>query len=464
MEPLNKWSCKPPTLPSKPVKRLHIYDFDNTLFYSPSPNKMLYLYPTLQQLLSADYFRTGGWWNDPVPLELLLKMRKRDGTLKSCWNPDMVKLARMSHEQDDTISIILTGRKEAMFKNVLLEILEQSCKEDPILAASLQFNGICLKMCNTNEPTTPTLTYKTNLIGDFLQYYTDLEEITIYDDRLNQIDGFKKHFTSIQSDYPRLHSLVIPVEPQSLKLPPYLEYLYFQTVLTRHNSLERVRNNNSKLHKLQWAKPQYGFFLELKSYQKLLSKIYNVLQDNLLDDTVTGYKLNLINFFEYPCYISCPLPNGQKAQQTLLYNILTHGIKPNASMRAIKTELKRFTNPSLDIMFEEDYKRDICKYKFIFKSLGIKIRNINVEEKCIDVEVFAKFDLAFAAHFFPLNSQFNLISHAKDMTKYAEGGFFTMGQLNDMIKDKVYYTSDLGNPLAVETTFGMFSKMKCNLI
>lgn len=430
---------------------------------------MLYLYPTLQQLLSADYFRTGGWWSDPVPLELLLKMRKRDGTLKSCWNPDMVKLARMSHEQEDTISIILTGRKEPAFKNVILEILDQSCQEDPNLAASLQFNGICLKMCNTNESITPTLTYKTNLIADFLRYYTDLEEITIYDDRLNQIDGFKKYFDTIKSDYPNLQWLVVPVEPKSLKLPPYLEYLYFQTVLTRHNSLEKVHHkgnnkNSLNLHKLQWVKPQYGFFLALDSYQKLLSKIYNMLQENLLDDTMTDYKLNLINFFDYPCYISCPLPSGQKYQQTLLFNILTHGIKPNASMRAIKTELKKFTNPSLDTMFEDDYKRDICKYKFIMKSLGIKIRNINADEKSIDVEVFIKFDPAFAAHFFPSHSQFNLVSHAKDMTKYEEGDFFNMRHLKDMIKDNVYYTSDLGNPLLVETTFGMFSKLKCKRV
>lgn len=462
IDPLTKWSCNRPCLPKEPVKRLHIYDFDNTLFYSPSPNKSLYLYPTFQQLLSGDFFLTGGWWSDPVPLELLLKLRVNDKTLKSCWNPDMLKLTRMSHEQEDTISIVLTGRKEWLFKDILLNILQKSRAEDPELAASLHFNGICLKKCEEGIPAPHTLTYKTDLINDFLHYYSDLEEITIYDDRLNQINGFKKYFNTFQANFPKLQWFVIPVEPKSIKLPPYVEYVYFQSVITRHNWLSR--EGHSKLYKLQWAKPQYGYFLTLKSYQDLLIRMNTVLQESLLDDSTADYTLNVTNLYEYPCYIPCIVPHGKKLQSEIIYKIIKHGnAGPHVTKNMMATEIQDFMDGTFDSLLEDDNnKRNFCKYDFTLKYLGVKIQRINSEEKIIDLEVFVKFKPNESEIYcYSLYNQFNLVSHINDNASYEHDDKFNMAQLNEMINNKVYYKSCLEDPLIVKTTFGMFSKMKC---
>src|SRR5271163_1411463 len=67
---LKRWSCSDTALPPvAQIKELHIYDFDNTIFMSPLPNKALWDSVIMGRLHNPDVFVNGGWWHDAGILE-----------------------------------------------------------------------------------------------------------------------------------------------------------------------------------------------------------------------------------------------------------------------------------------------------------------------------------------------------------------------------------------------------------
>lgn len=529
MDPITKWTCSP-TVVKNPslIKRLHVYDFDNTLFKSPWTNKSLYTYPTLQMLLDNTCFLTGGWWDDPIPFELILKLSGADtstnatttttnnnnsnniaankckSTLTNYWNHDMLKLSKLSNEQKDTISIILTGRKNNIFKDLILKIIELSKLEDPLfLKPSLQFDAICLKKSIKDSPGTTTMMYKIAVLRDFLEYYPNLEEITIYDDRMNQVNGFNRFFNDIKVTFPKLQWFIIPVEPKFTRFPQYIEFLYFQTVLQRHNKILRSLPDKGQYYyyKLQWTKFTYGYFLKLESYQFLIKRIEKNLTDRLIGKTndKSDYSIDIVNLFDYPCYIPCQLPKGKYLSNEILYRIITHNKSPNVPQKIMNSVVSNYLQVSTDPYtdhsdnhrnrnsyysnknsnyYHEQHQYgdndmcinaqpELCKYDFLLKAFGVKLINVDNDNKIIKIEIIIKFqpteedmDCCYS-----LYDQFILLSHNNDVKRHQHTTTnrrpSNATQTNGTILDKVYWESCIEDPLIVETTFGVFSKMKC---
>ena len=525
MDPITKWTCSPTVVKKQPnlIKKLHIYDFDNTLFKSAWPNKMLYVYPTLQTLLNNTYLLTGGWWDDPVPFELILKLSGADTTennptftspatnptvttgrksnLSSYWNHDILKLSKLSNVQEDTITILLTGRKENIFKNIILKIIELSRLEDPIfLQPSLQFDAICLKRTTTTTGSSwiTTMMYKTPLVRDFLDYYPNLEEVTIYDDMMNQINGFNNFFNEIKHKFPNLQWFVVPVEPKFTTFPQYVEFLYFQTVLQRHNKLLTSLPFKGQYcyYKLKWTNPKYGYFLQLESYQLLINRIEKTLTDMLygkINDRV-DYHIDIVNLFDYPCYIPCQLPNGKYLSTEILYRIITRNKNPNVPNKVMNSVVSNYLQVPTDQTFmnsddDNNYFKnnphynsknknhyyhnnnanippELCKYDFLLKTFGIKLRDIDNDNRVIKLEIFVKFQPTKENMecCYSLYNQFILVSYNNETKKQqhtVKDKSPDVKQINGMVLDKIYWNSCIEDPLVIKTTFGTFSKMKC---
>ena len=112
-----------PILPDSKIRKICIYDFDNTLFKSPAPDPHLYSEQLYTSLLSPCVFSNGGWWSEPRFLELLLNEWQKGLIDDSAfWNRDIVKSAKESWESrdDGTLTILMTGRKELLFSPCLL--------------------------------------------------------------------------------------------------------------------------------------------------------------------------------------------------------------------------------------------------------------------------------------------------------------------------------------------------------
>lgn len=279
-EPLKKWnSCENhlqiPITSKSGITKLHIYDFDNTLYCSPHPNGALYtkvLYDALFN--SSTILNDGGWWSEPSFLEqsfedMLNSSEKEQATY---WSQDIIKLAQASYEDPQTISIVLTGRKEVYFHAIFNEMFN-SFRE-------VSFNAICLKRA---EMGLSTAEYKISLINDFLSHYTSLKELIIYDDRLAQVKQFEKVFG---------RGTVIHVQPRFKMLDIAEESRLIFKIFARSNMTQS----------LAWTPKVPGFILNYASHKKLIGWTFRFFRQ----------KYRMSSLPKWPTYIPLTVDSNQE--------------------------------------------------------------------------------------------------------------------------------------------------------
>lgn len=273
---LQKWNSCPQLLSLPPadfhVKRIHIYDFDNTLYLSPQPNRQFYTGSLLGTLYGGDLLNGRDWWSEPLFLEKsfnrMLAIEDASAREQECWNKEIIELARSSFEDKETVSIVLTGRKEELFG----PLFEKTLKE----CDTTFFNAVCLKKRGVGNS---TMEYKTAVLKDLIdEYEGTLEEITVYDDRLSQIEKFKDFFNQLRGTFQRM---AVPVTPR---------YKLLDNEEECDMILKLAGPDNVK-----WTPRQIGFFLNLQSHKSLLSFIFKFFQK----------KYNWKVLPEYPMYIPC---------------------------------------------------------------------------------------------------------------------------------------------------------------
>ncbi|KAI9825329.1 MAG: hypothetical protein M1819_000575, partial [Sarea resinae] len=201
---LKRWSCQDSELPSvQQVKAIHIYDFDNTLFKSPLPNVQIWNGPTLGFLQNADTLVNGGWWQDANILastgEGVAKEESRawDGW----WNEQIVRLVELSMQQKDALTVLLTGRSESGFADLIKRM---------VASKRLEFDMVCLKPAvgPANQRFDSTMIFKQALLADIVYTYRDADEIRVYEDRVKHVKAFRDYFTTFNK---ALHSPDPPV-------------------------------------------------------------------------------------------------------------------------------------------------------------------------------------------------------------------------------------------------------------
>lgn len=86
---------------------------------------------------------------------------------------------KLSIEQEDALTVLLTGRGEHNFANLIKRIVG---------AKSLSFDMICLKpqAGPKNQRFRSTMHYKQAILEDLIHTYKDATEIRIYEDRPKQ--------------------------------------------------------------------------------------------------------------------------------------------------------------------------------------------------------------------------------------------------------------------------------------
>lgn len=156
-------------------------DFMRVVFASPTPNKAIWNGPSLGQLASPEIFVNGGWWHDSTILaatgEGLEKEELR--AWEGWWNEDIVKLVELSMEQKDALNVLLTGRSESGFAELVKRIVK---------SRNLEFDMVCLKPAvgPANQKFLSTMAFKQELLKEIVYTYPEAEEIKVYEDRVKQ--------------------------------------------------------------------------------------------------------------------------------------------------------------------------------------------------------------------------------------------------------------------------------------
>lgn len=319
---LRKWSSCPgelniPKESPLAITRLHIYDFDNTLYKSPRPNRTLYTNKSYWKLFNESNFGNCSWWNESRFLEQSFVESIANTQFRNYWNEKIVKLAEKSYEDEKTVSIVLTGRKEAFFATLIERMLNVEKKfrlerqQNEHETGTLLFNAVCLKKKDSQDNYPSTNTYKIQCISELIEYYPNLSDVTIYDDRLPQIQLFKNFFKNIKSR-PKLQWFVIPVPPEFFYLDTASEYKLVQKIIDEHNL--QINDPLNQLS-LKWTPKHTGFFLSLKSQSILLKLGFMVLKNT------SAKKID--NLSEYPMYIPLCKP-GNTLSPSAIANIYTN--------------------------------------------------------------------------------------------------------------------------------------------
>ncbi|SMR60667.1 unnamed protein product [Zymoseptoria tritici ST99CH_1E4] len=275
---LSRWSCQNKQMPPVgQIEHIHIYDFDNTLFSSPLPNKNLWNAGTCGQLQAQEFMTTGGWWHNPSILAAtgLGAEQEEARGWQGSWNESIVQLVELSMADSNTLTVLLTGRKEDGFSELIGKMLASK---------GLVFDMVCLKPAvgPSGDTYSSTMLFKQALLKDIVFTYAQAKEIRIYEDRIKHVKGFQEFFYDINQDLqenpvPRAPIIaeVVHVKEQENSMSPEVEVAEVQKMINVNNAA--VRNGtaprNTVPYKIKRSVFYTGYIISTADMEKLRSLI-----------------------------------------------------------------------------------------------------------------------------------------------------------------------------------------------
>ncbi|PMD42521.1 hypothetical protein L207DRAFT_564797 [Hyaloscypha variabilis F] len=269
---LNRWSIANKELPAvDKVKVLHVYDFDNTLFNSPLPNPKLWNGPSIGFLQAQDTLIKGGWWHDSRILAATGEgvEKEEPRAWEGWWNERIVELIELSMKQKDALTVLLTGRGETNFAELLKKMLASK---------GLDFDLIILKPAAgpNNQRFSSTMHFKQVFLETMVETYKGAEEIKVYEDRQKHVKGFRDYFM----DYNRRQNVtptrgpitaeVVQVADGATQLDPVKEAVEIQRLINDHNL---AISHGARGRRLQIKKTVFytGYLISNADTQRLLT-------------------------------------------------------------------------------------------------------------------------------------------------------------------------------------------------
>lgn len=142
-------------------------------------------------------------------------------------------------QQKDAVTVLLTGRGDVNFGNLIKKM---------VASRGLEFDIIALKPAvgPMNQPIKSTMQFKQLFLTELMETYTGAEEIRIYEDRERHVTGFKAFFT----DYNKrqngtgtgsatrtpITAEVVRVADTATTLDPVTETASVQRIINDHNA------------------------------------------------------------------------------------------------------------------------------------------------------------------------------------------------------------------------------------
>ncbi|KAJ5918094.1 hypothetical protein N7454_010469 [Penicillium verhagenii] len=271
---LKRWSVANAELPAvSQIKSIHVYDFDNTLFSSPLPNPQLWHGSTIGHLQSETHFANGGWWHDPNILSATgngLEEEEARGW-KGWWNENILHLVKLSMKQKDAVTVLLTGRSEAGFAELIKRM---------VASQKLEFDLIGLKpeVGPNGQRFSSTAVFKNNFFEDLVLTYDQADDLRVYEDRPKHVKTFRDYFEDMNR---RLQSgQYAPRKPINAEVIQVYEGATLLDPVTETAEVQRMINS----HNLALRNPSLGRFKGTRHYMRIKRTIiytgYLISQDD----------------------------------------------------------------------------------------------------------------------------------------------------------------------------------------
>lgn len=145
-----------------------------------------------------------------------------------------MRLVQLSMEQDDAVTVLLTGRAEGEFQ----DLIRRMCK-----SKGLVFDMIGLKpfVGPNGETFTSTMVFKQMFLTILIRTYAYATVFKIYEDRERHVTQFREYLSGVNEEIilsrtrEVLKTDVIPVLEQESTLDPLVEMQTIQSMINSHN-------------------------------------------------------------------------------------------------------------------------------------------------------------------------------------------------------------------------------------
>src|SRR6266498_597885 len=190
---LNIRSTKTQTSTNRTPLKLHIFDFDGTLFSSPEPNFAIWE-SRLVGYLKNERKIFKGWYQD---IRSLQGCALEGCALENRWNNELVDTVKLSMDVKNDLTVLLTGRSYNEFHVLITEIIERKGMKFDVMGFKPKDNVLDWN-----------LYYKTNIIKKIGEdrYNELMTERTVIDEgfttkkfKLEFIKDLISHHPSIDS-------------------------------------------------------------------------------------------------------------------------------------------------------------------------------------------------------------------------------------------------------------------------
>ncbi len=252
--------------------------FVHAVFKTPLPNPKLWNGPTIGTLSNPDAFVNGGWWHDSRILaatgEGLTKEEPR--AWNGWWNEKIVELIHLSNQQKDALCVLLTGRSESGFGDLIKRM---------VASKGLEFDLVSLKPAvgPNNERFANTMVFKQMFLENLMETYRYAEEIRIYEDRIKHVKGFREFLEGYNAkklsgiDGPggrgKINGEVVQVVDMATYLDPIVEVAEVQQIIHDHNAALSKRRRGTRGERLAIKKTVFytGYMINNADTQRLLT-------------------------------------------------------------------------------------------------------------------------------------------------------------------------------------------------
>jgi len=208
------------------------------------------------------------------------------------WNEKVVELVQLSMQQKDALCVLLTGRSESGFGELVRRM---------VASRGLEFDLMSLKPAvgPSNQRFSSTMVFKQMFLEALMETYRGAEEIRIYEDRPKHVKGFRDFMTdyNTRQNGPAVTrgpivAEVVQVADMATSLDPVVEVAEVQHLVNSHN--EALAKRAAHHLKLVVKKTVFytGYLISKADTQKLLSLVQ--LPSNLPDAELKVHANNIM--------------------------------------------------------------------------------------------------------------------------------------------------------------------------
>jgi hypothetical protein len=254
-------------------------------------------------------------------------------------------------QQKDALTVLLTGRSEKAFGDLLKKMVKSK---------KLEFDMISLKPAAgpNNERFTSTMNFKQNFLESLMETYKFADEIRVYEDRVRHVKGFREYFQGYNKRQQGVGATptrgpitaeVVQVADGAMLLDPVVEAAEVQRMLNDHNETVSKAKRGTRL---QIKKTVFytGYLISNTDTQKLLT-LANLPPN--MPDTEMKFLANNVLITPRPCPDSILEKVGGMGSKTT-WEVVGTAVYENkiwaASVRPVPESKKYYTENPVPIV------------------------------------------------------------------------------------------------------------------